>query len=171
MDKIREESYEDVIESLNELNLQSDRILSLNLPTGCGKTITAFSFSLKLRKIVKEKYGFSPRIIYSLPFLSIIDQNAEVISEILGQNYNNETSDINKLFSNIFLKHHHLSDMSYKTEDELEMSSNQSQLLTEGWYSEVVVTTFIQFFYSLITNKNRAARKFHNIDKFYYHSR
>jgi len=163
MDRIREESYEDVIKSLNDLDLQKDRILSLNLPTGCGKTITAFSFSLKLRKIVNEKYGFSPRIIYSLPFLSIIDQNAEVISEILGQNYNNESLNSNELFSNILLKHHHLSDMSYKTEEELEISSNQSQLLTEGWYSEVIVTTFIQFFYSLITNKNRAARKFHNM--------
>jgi len=163
MDRIREESYEDVVDSLNDLDLETDRILSLNLPTGCGKTITAFSFSLKLRKIVREKYGFTPRIIYSLPFLSIIDQNAEVISEILEQNYNNETPESMELFSNLLLKHHHLSDMSYKTEDELEISNNQSQLLTEGWYSEVVITTFIQFFYSLITNKNRAARKFHNM--------
>lgn len=162
MDKVREDSYKEVMNSLNYLDLKKDRILSLNLPTGCGKTITAFSFSLKLRKRIKEEYNFLPRIIYSLPFLSIIDQNAEVMSEILHQ-LDSETCKSKELFSNMFLKHHHLSDMSYKTEEELEISGHQSQLLTEGWYSEVIVTTFIQFFYSLITNKNRAARKFHNM--------
>lgn len=163
MDKVRENSYKEVMSSLNHLDLEKDRILSLNLPTGCGKTITAFSFSLKLRKRIEEKYGFLPRVIYSLPFLSIIDQNAEVISEILHHFLNSETSESKELFSNMFLKHHHLSDMSYKTEEELDINANQSQLLTEGWYSEVIITTFIQFFYSLITNKNRAARKFHNM--------
>ena len=162
MDKVREDSYKEVMNSLNYLDLEKDRILSLNLPTGCGKTITAFSFSLKLRKIIKNKYNFMPRIIYSLPFLSIIDQNAEVMSEILCH-FDSETCESKELFSNILLKHHHLSDMSYKTEEELEVSANQSHLLTEGWYSEVIVTTFIQFFYSLITNKNRSARKFHNM--------
>ena len=99
-----------------------------------------------------------PRIIYSLPFLSIIDQNADVISNILTQCHRSP-----ELFSNIFLKHHHLSDVSYKTHSENEMNTNQSKLLIEGWYSEIIITTFIQFFYSIITNRNRAARKFHNI--------
>jgi CRISPR-associated endonuclease/helicase Cas3 len=40
---------------------------------------------------------------------------------------------------------------------------NKALLLTEAWNSEIIITTFIQFFYSLITNKNRSARKFHNI--------
>ncbi|MGP8024730.1 MAG: CRISPR-associated helicase Cas3' [Methanobacterium sp.] len=158
MDQIREKSYNELINSLNQLDLTNDRILSINLPTGCGKTLSAFSFSLKLRKKVENELSFLPKIIYSLPFLSIIDQNAEVISNVLRQD-----SESTELYSNMLLKHHHLSDMSYKTEKELEISANQSQLLTEGWYSEIIVTTFIQFFYSLITNKNRAARKFHNI--------
>ena len=158
MDQIREKSYNELINSLNQLDLTNDRILSINLPTGCGKTLSAFSFSLKLRKKVENELSFLPKIIYSLPFLSIIDQNAEVISNVLRQD-----SEGTELYSNMLLKHHHLSDMSYKTEKELEISANQSQLLTEGWYSEIIITTFIQFFYSLITNKNRAARKFHNI--------
>lgn len=157
MDKIREESYEEVINALNLLNLK-DRILSINLPTGCGKTLSALSFSLKLRKKIDNELGFLPKIIYSLPFLSIIDQNAEVISDFLK--YNSEKPE---LYSNLLLKHHYLSDMNYQTEKELEISSTQSQLLIEGWNSEIIITTFIQFFYSLITNKNRAARKFHNI--------
>jgi len=158
IDNIREKSYKEVINSLKDLDLQKDRILSINLPTGCGKTLSAFSFALKLRKAVENKLGFLPKIIYSLPFLSIIDQNADVLTSVLKTK-----SKSSNTFSNELLKHHHLSDMSYKTEKELDISSHQSQLLTEGWYSEVVITTFIQFFYSLITNKNRAARKFHNM--------
>ena len=158
MDQIREESYNEIMNSLGQLDLKNERILSINIPTGCGKTLSAFSFALKLRKKIEKELGFVPKIIYSLPFLSIIDQNAEVLLNVLGKNH--ESSEI---FSNTLLKHHHLSDMSYKTEEELEISSHQSQLLTEGWYSEIIITTFIQFFYSLITNKNRAARKFHNI--------
>lgn len=159
MDRIREESYNDVISSLKHLDIKKDRILSINLPTGCGKTLLALSFSLKLRKNVETNLGFLPKIIYSLPFLSIIDQNAEVFTEVLKKHHSKSS----KTFTNKLLKHHHLSDMSYTTEDELDLSSHQAQLLTEGWYSEIIITTFIQFFYSLITNKNRAARKFHNI--------
>jgi CRISPR-associated endonuclease/helicase Cas3 len=54
MDQIREKSYSELINSLNQLDLTNDRILSINLPTGCGKTLSAFSFSLKLRKKVEN---------------------------------------------------------------------------------------------------------------------
>ena len=158
IDKIREKSYIEIVNSLNNLDIEKDKILSITLPTGCGKTLSAISFSIKLRKKIKNQLGFLPRIIYSLPFLSIIDQNADVISNILTQCHRSP-----ELFSNIFLKHHHLSDVSYKTHSENEMNTNQSKLLIEGWYSEIIITTFIQFFYSIITNRNRAARKFHNI--------
>jgi CRISPR-associated endonuclease/helicase Cas3 len=164
INEIREESYLEVINSLNQLDLGNEKILSINLPTGCGKTLTGLSFSLKLRKKIEKEMGFSPKIIYSLPFLSIIDQNANIFSEILSLNGPKSEKNVK---SNLFLKHHHLSDVSYITSDEqnneLEMDVGKSKLLIEGWYSEVVVTTFIQLFYSLITNKNRAARKFHNI--------
>jgi len=165
INKIREEAYLDAVNSLKDLNLNKDKILSLNLPTGCGKTLTGLSFSLKLRKKIEDELGFTPKIIYSLPFLSIIDQNADVFSEILSfePNEMKKIEDLTSLPSNLILKHHHLSEMIYKTEDELEISTGRSKLLIEGWYSELVITTFIQLFYSLITNKNSAARKFHNI--------
>ncbi|MEN4006112.1 MAG: CRISPR-associated helicase Cas3' [Methanobacteriaceae archaeon] len=169
INKIREDAYQETVNSLNGMNLEKDRILSLNLPTGCGKTLSGLSFTLKLRKKVQEELGFLPRIIYSLPFLSIIDQNADVFSDIIMNEW-----ELRKLFdknkeqnvripSNLLLKHHHLAEVSYKTIDELEIDVGRSQLLIEGWYSEIVITTFIQFFYSLITNKNRSARKFHNM--------
>ena len=153
---IRNEIYNEVTSSVKEVNLEEEKIFSLNVPTGSGKTLTAFSFALKLRERIEKEKGFTPRIIYSLPFLSIIEQNYDVIDEVLGHPA-----------SDVLLKHHHLSEIFYSSsEDEYngnEADIGKSILLIEGWNSEVIVTTFVQFFHSLITNRNRAARKIHNI--------
>ncbi|MDR3223498.1 MAG: CRISPR-associated helicase Cas3' [Methanobrevibacter sp.] len=153
INQIREKSYILCMDKLNSIDIKN-KIFSLELPTGCGKTLNSFSFSLKLREKINNDHDFTPRIIYSLPFLSIIDQNEAVIREILQ--YSNLKG------SDILLKHNHMSDMNYITEDE-NFDDNSSKLLTEGWQSEIIVTTFIQLFYSLISNKNRSLRKFHNI--------
>jgi len=163
---IRNSIYHEVIANLNNLNLDNDRLLSLNVPTGTGKTLTSLSFALKLRGKIEREKGYKPRIIYSLPYLSIIDQNFAVFEDVF------------KLFlkgrdpgSDLLLKHHHLSDVFYTTgnygKEEFENISQKDIgkdiLLIEGWNSEIIVTTFVQFFYSLISNRNKAIRKFHNI--------
>ena len=158
---MRNEIYEEVLSNVERLNPDKDKILSLNVPTGTGKTLTALSFALKLRNRIESERGYKPRIIYSLPFLSIIDQNFAVFEDVF------ETVNKEKPTSDILLKHHHLSDVVYtRKEDEFEnvdKDIGKDLLLIEGWNSEIVVTTFIQFFYSLISNRNRAIRKFHNI--------
>jgi CRISPR-associated endonuclease/helicase Cas3 len=156
MDIIRNEIYSDVIGELKTLSLDNN-IYSLNVPTGTGKTLTALSFSLKLRERIKTELNFMPKIIYSLPFLSIIDQNFKVFEDVFKnvQGYTPTTD--------ILLKHHHLSDIFYETNGNVEYDTSESLLLIEGWNSEIIVTTFIQLFHSLISNKNRSLRKFHNI--------
>lgn len=150
---LRERAYENVINNINSMALDN-RILSINLPTGMGKTLTGFSAAIKLKNRINKELNFNPRIIYSLPFLSIIDQNEEVIKDIL--NHSN-------LFGNDYLiKHNYLSDMIYKT-TENELDINHSKMLIEGWNSEIMIVTFIQFFYSIFSNKNNSLRKFHNI--------
>lgn len=153
---IREEIYQKVTCKVSKLNLSKEKIFSLNVPTGSGKTLTSFSFALKLRNRIEKEIGFAPKIIYSLPFLSIIEQNYNTVKNVL----NNPTTDI-------LLKHHHLSDVYYETKENDFHGSGEdvskNLLLIEGWNSEVIFTTFVQFFYSVITNKNKAARKFHNI--------
>jgi len=160
IDILRERAYEDTLRSLERIDIRRDKVFSINLPTGTGKTLAGFSFSLKLRQKISEIAGFTPRIIYCLPFLSIIDQNSCVLNEVLKQQFTD-------MPSNVFLKHHHLSDVSYKELKETELSPvedlNKAILLTEAWNSEIIITTFVQFFHSLITNRNRAARKFHNM--------
>lgn len=162
IDKDRERAYKEVTNSIHTLDIKNERIFSINLPTGIGKTLTGLSFALTLREKVKDEFGFIPRIIYSLPFLSIIDQNSEVIEDMFRS-----TGGYRDIPSNLFLKHHHLADIEYKERLNNELylieNINKSLLLTEGWHSEIVITTFVQFFHSLITNRNRASRKFHNI--------
>lgn len=162
IDEVREKAYEKVNNALRSLDLEKERVLSINLPTGMGKTLTGLSFSLGLRERIAKELGFTPRIIYSLPFLSIIDQNGKVIEEVLMRCGGHD-----EIPSNLFLKHHHLADIKYREVRDGELypvkDLNKSLLLMEGWNSEIVITTFVQFFHSLITNRNRAARKFHNI--------
>ena len=181
INRTRKKIYDEVISKIKDLNLDEDKILSLNVPTGMGKTLTSLSFALKLRERIKEERGFCPRIIYSLPFLSVIDQSSKEFAKVLvplcGVSWeslfdtNEEEQEkilIEKIPSSLLLEHHHLSDLIYKTEDEfenteLERDIGKSLLLIEGWNSEIIVTTFMQFFYSLISNRNRMIRKFHNI--------
>ncbi|MDI6861478.1 MAG: CRISPR-associated helicase Cas3' [Caldisericia bacterium] len=176
---VRNDSYKEIISRLKEIekNLENERIFSIELPTGFGKTLTVLSFALKLRHIIKSRLGTTPRIIYSLPFLSIIDQNVDVFSEVLAEyagianwkellkmNEKEKREKLEKIPSSLLLKHHHLIDIKYITsEEELEDDPSKSLLLIEGWHSEIIMTTFVQFFHSLITNRNKAARKFHNM--------
>jgi len=158
---MRNDIYKEVLSNVERIDLDKDKILSLNLPTGTGKTLTALSSALKLRKRIESERDYKPRIIYSLPFLSIIDQNFAVFEDVF------EIVNKEKPTSDVLLKHHHLSDVVYTTkEDEFEnvdKDIGKDLLLIEGWNSEIIVTTFIQFFYSLISNRNRAIRKVHNV--------
>jgi len=149
---LREKGYKEVLD--HELDLD-ERIYSINLPTGLGKTFTSLAFSLKLRNKIKTKKDNTLRIIYSLPFLSIIEQNADQFEKVLkAGGFNVDT--------NLLLKHHHLSEVYYK-KDENEFEPDEAKILIEGWNSEIIVTTFVQLFHTLLSNRNKTLRKFHRL--------
>jgi len=158
IDGLRKKAYKQAIENLNKTDIKKNKIFCLTLPTGLGKTLTGMSVAIKLRNRVSAEYGFLPKIIYAAPFLSIIDQNKRVYEDVLK----NAFEDIP---STLFFAHHHLSDILYRENNEEEklLEPEKALVLIEGWHSEIIVTTFMQLFYSLITNRNRAIRKFHNI--------
>ncbi len=156
IDILRNEIYQIVLDEVDNLDPNQDRILSLSAPTGSGKTLTSLAFAIKLRERINKETGYSPRIIYCLPFLSIIDQNAQVIEKVF------EASIRKTPTSEYFLIHHHLSDYTYRSED-TEYGAEESEILVEGWDSEIIITTFVQFFHTLFSNRNRAIRKFHKI--------
>ena len=152
VNNLREYAYKEVLSQELDLN---KRIYSINLPTGLGKTFTSLAFALKLRNTIREEKRYVPRIIYSLPFLSIIEQNAEQFDRVLKY----AGFDVN---TDLLLKHHHLSEMYYKVGDN-ELEPEEAKILIEGWNSEIIVTTFVQLFHTLMSNKNNALRKFHRL--------
>lgn len=147
--ELRNQAYEDICKKDIDIN---QKIYTLTLPTGLGKTLLSLKMALKIANKVKKEKDVDLKIIYSLPFLSIIEQNFDVFERLLKHN------DIEPS-TNILLKHHHLTDFKYTKEDE-EFDFDSSRILIEGWNSKIIVTTFMQFFYSLISNKNRMLRKF-----------
>ena len=126
---------------------------TLTVPTGGGKTLASMAFALNHA----VKHGLK-RIIYVIPFTSIIEQNAAVFKESLGA-------------ENI-LEHHSNFDWEKKRKVDEETSDDETKdvldklkLASENWDIPVVVTTNVQFFESLFANKSSRCRKLHNIAK------
>jgi CRISPR-associated endonuclease/helicase Cas3 len=134
----------------------TQKIYSLNAPTGTGKTLTGLAFANKLASRLRSEQGFNPRIFYCISFISVIDQNCEVFEKVF------ETVTGKKPTNDLLLKHHHLADTYYST-DENEFDPEKGLFLVEGWNSEVIVTTFVQLFHTLFTNRNRSLRKYHRL--------
>ncbi len=116
---------------------------SLTVPTGGGKTLASLSFALEHAK----RWGFR-RVIYVIPFTSIIEQNAKVFREVTARATAADEEDP-------ILEHH--SNLAEGQESE------SSRLATENWDAPIVVTTSVQLFESLFANRTSACRKLHNL--------
>ena len=115
---------------------QEPGLFSLTVPTGGGKTLSSLAFALNHALEHKKQ-----RIIYVIPFTSIIEQNAKVFRDILG--------------SDCVLEHHcnfHPDDLDW-----------QAKLASENWDAPIIVTTNVQFFDSFYASKPSKCRKLHNI--------
>lgn len=117
-------------------------IYSLTVPTGGGKTVSSLAFGLK-----HAVENGMKRVIYVIPYTSIIEQNAKVFRDILGD-------------SNV-VEHH--SGVSYDDDDETSCNNYFQRLASENWDAPVIVTTAVQFFESLYSNRPSQCRKLHNI--------
>lgn len=152
LNRMRREAFQAV-----EKNISSQHSLfTLTLPTGMGKTLNSFNAALKLKDELYTTYHKKYRIIYVMPFMSIIDQNANVIEDILKQ----QNKEINHA---MLTKHHHLTELSWSTNENIWLDSQNAKLLMEGWNSEIIVTTFHQFFLTLIGYRNAMQRKFNKL--------
>jgi CRISPR-associated endonuclease/helicase Cas3 len=132
-----------------------EQILSLSVPTGGGKTLSGMAFALKRAALHPERYR---RIIVVIPYLSIIEQNAEVYANVFG--------------ADAILEHHSGSFAPLAEEkdhfkpalDGDEQYHKISQRPeTENWDAPLIVTTSVRFFESLFSNHPSDLRRVHNI--------
>lgn len=129
---IREEVRADCVAAASE----GPGLFTLTVPTGGGKTLSSMAFALRHA----ANYRLD-RVIYVIPYTSIIEQNAQVLREVFGDN--------------AVLEHHGNVDYDKGPAD--------IRLLAENWDAPIVVTTSVQFFESLHANRASACRKLHNL--------
>lgn len=111
-------------------------LFSLTVPTGGGKTLSSIAFALN-HAVRYNKY----RVIYVIPYTSILEQTSEIFRKIFGE-------------ENV-IEHH--SNLDPDKED------SRSRLATENWNAPIIVTTNVQFFESLFAAKTSRCRKLHNV--------
>lgn len=132
----------DIQNACREAAVFPQGIYSLTVPTGGGKTLSSLLWAMKHAM----KYGLE-RIIIAIPYTSIVTQTADSLRKIFGQD-------------NV-VEHH-----SYVDIDKMPDKRRQAmKLATENWDAPIIVTTNVQLFESLYSNKPSCCRKLHNIAK------
>lgn len=125
-------------------------LFTLTVPTGGGKTLASLRFALHHAKHHRKEHGID-RIIYIIPFTTIIDQNAQIVRAIL------EPKEYPEDAGKIVLEHH--------SNIGADVQSWKEKLLTENWDAPVVFTTMVQLLEALFGTGTRGARRMHQLAK------
>ena len=145
-DKYEKNKVDDIRKLVSEAclsrSLDKTGVFTLTVPTGGGKTLASLRFALHHAN--KHKLD---RIIYVIPFTSIIDQNAQVVREILETNRSED--------GRVVLEHH--SNLIP------EIQNWKNKILTENWDAPVIYTTSVQLLETLFSGGTRSARRMHQL--------
>lgn len=119
-------------------------LYTLTAPTGSGKTISSIAFALEHARTNNLR-----RVIYVIPYTSIIDQTVGQFEAIFG--------------TDAVLPHYSEAPYQLKNESDMDETDLRRALAAENWNAPIVVTTAVQFFESLYSNATSRCRKLHNI--------
>ncbi len=153
--KERRRAYAATMKTVEDLPLE-ERIHSITLPTGLGKTLLSASWAIKLRSRLSD-LGIAPKIIVSLPFLSIIEQTDGIYKQMFAELYE-------KRVDRLYTARYSIADFEFRDGiDTEERSDNSTDFYLSVWNSEAVVTTFDQLLYSFFSLKPKHLMRFHNL--------
>ncbi len=129
-------------------NTLSPGLFSLTVPTGGGKTLASMAFALDHAVNFQKR-----RIIYVIPFTSIIEQNAAVFREQFGEKHKAAVIEHHSGFNDPVIENH---------TNQLD-SKSKLKMAMENWDAPIIVTTAVQFLESLFSNRPSDCRKLHRI--------
>lgn len=140
LQKTRTILQEEVFSHANE----DAELYCMQMPTGSGKTLCSMQFAL-----MRAKKTGKNRIIYIIPYNSIIDQTAQIFTNLFGDDAE--------------ILRHQSTFCPEENENLDEAEIRHIQLATENWDAQIIITTAVQFFQSLYSNKRSQLRKLHHI--------
>jgi CRISPR-associated endonuclease/helicase Cas3 len=125
------------------------RVQTMTLPTGTGKTLLAASWALTLRESIARQEGRPPLVLVVLPFHAVIDQTVKEYEQLLRGGVG----------PGDMVSYHSLSDRTYDPD----LEDKGQDFFLDTWQSSVVVTTFDQFLFALLSPKARHQMRFHHL--------
>lgn len=124
-------------------------IYTLSIPTGGGKTLASLRFALQHAQLYQKQ-----RIIYIVPYTTIIEQNAQEVRDVLQAN-----DYVLELHSNLIEDTEHNENLSFKEYQAV----RRLNVAKDDWDVPIIFTTMVQFLETFYSGKSRNARRLHNL--------